>query len=64
MAARAAFSRIAPAISQARAAPSLAARRAALIRGYASQPEQHSVGLEYYISEDVILLNMVMDSPT
>lgn len=47
MAARSAFSRIAPAITNARSAPSLAARRAAVIRGYASQSEQHSVGLEY-----------------
>ena len=55
MAARAALSRIAPVFSHARAAPSSAVRRAALIRGYASQPE-HSVGLEYHTSEDVIVL--------
>ena len=37
MAARAAFSRFAPALARASAVPSLAARRAALVRGYATQ---------------------------
>ncbi|KAI0921050.1 pyruvate dehydrogenase E1, beta subunit [Taiwanofungus camphoratus] len=39
MASRSAFSRIAPALAHARAAPSVAARRAALARGYATTSE-------------------------
>jgi hypothetical protein len=44
MTARLAFARVAPALFHARAAPSLVARRAALVRGYAS-PSEHSVSL-------------------
>ena len=49
-AARAAFSRVAPALSNVRARPSLALRRTALARGYATSTSENSVRISRAIS--------------